>query len=354
MARRIVICADGTWNTPDQLDQGERRPSNVVKVVRTVRPVARDGTPQILYYHEGVGTSWSLLDRWLGGGAGVGLDQNVRHAYRFLVDNYEDGDELFLFGFSRGAYTVRSLAGLIRNSGILHKRFAAMVPDALDLYRRRDTSAHPKSAEAETFREKYARSTRIKFIGVWDTVGALGVPGRLFTRSKRRRYEFHDVELSSYVDNAFHALAIDERRKPFAPALWKVKDVPAQRVEQTWFAGVHTNVGGGYADSGLSDLAFQWMQERAAQCGLEFDGEIVTSLIQPSSKGALRESMTWFYRLVGTYPRPIGADPQYREQVHPSVLERREAFKGDPRQRYGPQRLEEYLTRTAGNGPGHG
>ena len=168
---RIAICTDGTWNKPDQEDRGKRKPTNVVKTARGILPVAADGTSQIVYYSDGVGTNWGV-DKIAGGGFGIGLSANVVEAYQFLVLNYKPGDQIFLFGFSRGAYTARSLAGLINKLGVLPKDHAFYTPEAYMLYR----DQAPK-VRCEQFKSEHkTRDVPIKFIGVWDTVGALGIP----------------------------------------------------------------------------------------------------------------------------------------------------------------------------------
>jgi uncharacterized protein (DUF2235 family) len=287
---------------------------------------------QRVYYHPGVGTGrW---DRVRGGAFGWGLSRNIKDAYLYLVENYEPADELFFFGFSRGAYAVRSLAGLVRNCGLLHRQYTGRMEEAYALYRRRDAESNPQAIEAQLFRKSYTAEIRIKFIGVWDTVGALGIPsGPLSWLNGLIRLRFHDVKLSSYVENAFQALAIDERRRPFKPAIWEQQEhARAQRLEQAWFPGVHTNVGGGYADSGLSDVAFLWMKERAASCGLAFDEELVRNTIRPNPAGELRDSMTLLYRLLILYERPIlgSGQPPTCDTVHDSVRERQDAMPYSP------------------------
>ena len=319
MSKRLVICSDGTWNTPDQKDRGKYRPSNVVKIARAVAPFGKDGKTQIVFYDKGVGTGWGL-DRLTGGAFGQGLNDNIKDAYRFLIHNYEGGDEIFFFGFSRGVYTVRSTAGFIRNSGLLKKIHADKIPEAFELYRSRKLA--PASQEAKDFRKDYSREIRINFIGVWDTVGSLGIPIHGLKFLTRRRHQFHDVMLSSYVDNAFHALAVDEKRKPFKPTLWETKKLDYQRVEQVWFAGVHTNIGGGYEDSGLSDIAFTWMKERAGECGLSFDEEYIKKVIKPEVKGELRNSKKGLFVFFPSYTRPIGQGKNSEESVSSSVEER--------------------------------
>ncbi len=222
MGKRIVICCDGTWNRPEQ-----PVPSNVVRTARAVLPTGRDGVSQVVFYDEGVGTG-NRIDRLLGGAFGDGLVRNIADAYRFLVHNYAAGDELFLFGFSRGAYTARSLAGLLRNSGLLHKAHADRFTAAFDLYRRQD--APPSSPEAQAFRAAHSREVGVHFLGVWDTVGSLGIPLRGLRYLTMRRHQFHDVELSGSMRNAFQALAVDERRFPFA----RPSGSPSPRRARRW------------------------------------------------------------------------------------------------------------------------
>jgi len=219
---RLIVCCDGTWNTADQAISGHPSPTNVTKLALSIAPEDAAGARQCVYYHSGVGTSrWKRLS---GGAFGVGLSRNVLDAYHFLVDNYESGDLLYLFGFSRGAFTARSLAGLIRNSGILRRENADRIDQAWALYR--SAADTPSGVASTLFRRAYSYEPRIQLIGVWDTVGALGVPALgprwlkpIVTRINHR-WEFHDTKLSTRVKGAFHALAIDEQRAAFAPALW--------------------------------------------------------------------------------------------------------------------------------------
>jgi len=261
---------------------------------------------------------------------------------------YEPGDEIFLLGFSRGAYTVRALAGLIRNCGILKQRYAAEeASNVLRFYLRRLPRTTPDAPSALLLRKTYSNDTRIKFVGVWDTVGALGIPmGPL--RSLRRGMIFHDTYLSMNVENAFHALAIDEQRRPFVPALWlQQARAVGQRLEQVWFCGVHSNIGGGYADTGLSDITLVWMINRAVECGLRIDKAEVWPAITPDPFGAIRDSMTIPYKLLALRRvRPIcesWTGGRSREVLHPSVMERWEEM-----QDYRPLNLMGLLGRTGG------
>jgi uncharacterized protein (DUF2235 family) len=307
--KRLVICCDGTWNTPDEVKDGHPCQTNVAKLARAVvTPQDTQGIEQRVYYHKGVGTG--TFDHFRGGALGWGLSRNVQDAYMFLVENYDDpGDEIFLFGFSRGAYTARSAAGLLRNAGLLKREHARKLDAAYELYRDRTDATHPRSIEAELFRKSFSREVRIKCIGVWDTVGALGVPVDFpGVHLLNDRWKFHDVQLSTAVDNAFQALAVDEHRKPFTPSIWQQQPGAAQagqRLEQVWFAGVHSDVGGGYPETGLSDIALTWIAGKAAACGLALDWDVVNIQVAPEPNGTMHDSMTWYYRLFGELVRPM-------------------------------------------------
>ena len=193
---------------------------------------------------------------------------------------------------------------------------------AYALYRRRDEASHPRAEEATAFRAAHAWEPRIKFIGVWDTVGSLGIPLIPLRFWTKQRFEFHDVQLSSRVDFAFQALAVDELRKPFAPTLWQAQEsAKGQLLEQVWFPGVHSNVGGGYADHGLSDLALQWLADKAEACGL---GLAMPSDMNPDALGAMQDSMNFWYRLLGKILRTINpnSDGQF---ISPTVRARQQS-----------------------------
>jgi uncharacterized protein (DUF2235 family) len=326
--KRLVFCFDGTWNRPDQAAGGTACPSNVTRLAEAVLPVDAVGSGQLIYYHRGVGTDPGL-DRWLGGLTGWGMSRIIQDGYRFLIRHYQPGDELFVFGFSRGAYLGRSLVGLIRNSGILLPGNEDEIDDAYRLYRSRKPEAHPAERESVLFRRSFSvqPDVRIRFLGVWDTVGALGVPGGLARFVLRRLYEFHDVKLSGYVDNAFQALALDERRRYFQPTLWEKQDHSTSQVlEQVWFPGVHTNVGGGYPDAGLSDNAFLWLADKAARCGLALDIGSLKPPLAANPCGRIYRSRTGLYRLVPWYVRPVCKAPNGFEGLHLSIGTRMKAL----------------------------
>ncbi|MGW3550379.1 DUF2235 domain-containing protein [Streptomyces griseoincarnatus] len=320
MTKRLVVCCDGTWNFADQPSR-----TNVAKVALSVLPRSAAGTEQRVCYHRGVGTRRG--ERLRGGAFGVGLSRNVADAYRFLVGAYEPGDELLLFGFSRGAFTARSLTGLVRNSGILRREHVDRMGEAWSLYR--DRIEQPNGAASTLFRRSYAREARIRFIGVWDTVGALGIPVpdaaplRPAVTRFNRRWAFHDTELSTSVDGAFHALGVDEKRSAFRPTLWHQRPGAAregQELKQVWFAGVHSDVGGGYEETGLSDIALLWMVDQARRYGLEFDDDVLGAAgppvmspqtsaafrVRPDASGRLHESRTGAFHLARAHHRPLG------------------------------------------------
>lgn len=230
---------------------------------------------------------------------GGGVDANIMDGYQYLIENYQELDEIYLFGFSRGAYTARSLAGMIYNCGILKREYFEKLPEAYRLYRDRKPDTHPEEDKAMIFKKMYSHMPRIKFIGVWDTVGSLGIPLSLFSVINRKRYQFHDVKLSRIVDYAYHALAIDEQRAPFIPTLWrKSANSESQVLEQVWFPGVHSNVGGGYEDESLSDVPLQWMVTKAALTGLVFQKTLLSD-IKPNPQGHMYDSMDCLYRFLG-------------------------------------------------------
>ena len=338
--KRIAIFCDGTWNTPDENVDGKLCQTNVVKMANALSALSADMIPQLLYYDTGIGSEGNLLNRIFDGATGTGISENILQAYRFIIKNYEFGDELFFFGFSRGAFTVRSLAGLIRNSGILKGENIDKVDKAYRLYKSRKPQHQPREVEATLFRKTFAVSetTKIKFIGVWDTVGALGNP-LVLNGILSRKNGFHDTDLSTRIEHAFHALAIDEKRKNFEATLWhQQKDAGAQVLEQVWFQGVHADVGGGYVESGLSDIALNWMLDKAQRCNLQFD----PIEINPDALSKRHESYTGFYKLQPPLYRPMGVeDPnkgKTNETVHSSVLER---YKIDPL--YRPVNLVRYF-----------
>jgi uncharacterized protein (DUF2235 family) len=370
--KRIVICADGSWSSARSTAFGGSQTTNVWLIYQLVKPFATDRTPQLAYYHPGVGTG-GFIDRVVGGAFGVGLGLNILQCYRFLVDHYHPGDYVYLFGFSRGAYTVRSLAGLIRNCGVINpekletgESIDSAVHDAFELYRKRGDATAPNAQLSVDFRVKHSHPDfRITCIGVWDTVGSLGIPVGMLGHLTSHLVGFHDVTLSGRVDRAFQAVAIDERRRPFVPTLWLQQPdarEQGQRIEQRWFTGVHSDVGGGYPwpDRGLATLTLRWMVDRVTKsCKLELD---VTPLdAAPPGRIALHDSLSLWYRLWAPANRTIdgglghhGARDDTRitaECIDDSVDRWREGYARVPmpvvNRAYQPANVADYESRAA-------
>jgi len=339
--KRLILCADGTWNVRDQTDEqtGKRRPTNVTKVARAIRPRAAGGVDQIVFYDEGIGTSGGWLDKQTDGAFGHGMEANVLDLYRFLVYNYEPGDELYFFGFSRGAFTVRTLAGFMHRFGLVEKDDDYYVPELYACYEANQGPESPEWKHAFRKIQDARPSPPIRFVGVWDTVGALGAPGLLGQVFNRNKYKYHDVGLNPAIQHACHALAIDERRKAFAPNLWTRPAEWKGTLEQVWFPGVHSNVGGGYAPDGLANQALHWIVEKAEALGLECDAKYL-GFFKPCFNSVLHDSMSPMYRVMGPHGRPIGLCAAHGEAVHQSAVDRMQQVAD-----YRPKNLEEYVSR---------
>lgn len=281
--QRILCFFDGTWNSPD-----DKVITNVVKLSRAVPEVAADGRRQVVHYIVGIATEKSYGDlKFAAGAVGWGIAERIMAGYKHLAASYRPGDEVYIFGFSRGAYQARSLAGFVSLVGILPPDALGEVEAAWAIYRRH--AAAPDQPALERLRRQGTWPARIRLVGVWDTVGNLGLP---FAPSApiSRSLSFHSSELSDNVDVGLHALAIDEPRGSFSPTFWTVRQgsepPPGQLVEQVWFAGDHANVGGGHADSALSDIALLWMAERAvATTGLDLDLAALRGMARPDPLG---------------------------------------------------------------------
>ena len=292
--KRLVICCDGTWNRSDNDNV-----TNIEKIARTIQTdlTRTGGVQQLVLYISGVGAGSYKVDRWLGGAFGFGLFSNVRTAYRFLALNYEPGDEIFVFGFSRGAYTARSLVGMVARVGLLTRTalVADKLPEAVNRYRRTSPRGRAFGESDAEFKHDHCHpDTPVAFLGVFDTVGALGVPGAV-----RRGHQFHDIKLSRAVLCARQALAIDEHRMTFEPCLWQVDAEsadPPDRVKQVWFEGVHSDVGGGYPETGLSDTTLLWMAGEANRQGLVFDEELLGTYVASGKSAVRHSSMNLLYR----------------------------------------------------------
>lgn len=353
--KRLVFCFDGTWNKLDA-----EHPTNVLLTAQSILPLTKKAA-QIIYYDEGVGTGEGL-DYYKGGILGMGLLQNLADAYRFLIFNHTPGDEIYAFGFSRGAFTARSFAGLLSNCGILDRRKAAMAKQAIELYRSRedtpafieqmmcfrrdncsdtwvsDAERHWRTTNAAKFILDETSRVRVRYLGVWDTVGALGVPASfLFSEAINRKHQFHDTKLSDFVSSARHAVAIDELREEFQPTLWtNIEELNKQTkvapddinamYQQKWFPGVHSSVGGGADWRGLSDQALHWVWIGAMRMGLEFDTSLHSRIFELaprfSEKLVHSDDPSFSYRKMSERGRYRMPGPKHLYEVSYSAQQR--------------------------------
>lgn len=294
--RNLVIGCDGTWNEPEQLDDGSVSPTNVVKFLEALK-INNPNSKQVPFYEEGVGAR--AFESLPGGIYGYGLDKRILACYRFLQKRFSDSEwerdenRIFLIGFSRGAYTVRRLAGLIAHSGIPVK--AKDCKTGWELYKEKDDKSADKLKKDGRFFD-----VTIEMVGVWDTVKATNDA------------DYHDSKLSTNVTAGYHCMAIDEKRK-FFPALRWDRD---PRVEEAWFAGVHSDVGGGYKDKGLSDIALKWMIYKALNGhDLQFKARYVKNNVKPKPDATIHDSYTGTWKNFGTKKRKILPDDIIHESV---------------------------------------
>ena len=316
--KRIIICADGTWNRPEK-NLKKDFPSNVLRLARAVKPVDSNQVAQQVFYDWGVGSYYAPV---IGGATGKGLNKNIMDDYRYIVQNYSPGDELFVFGFSRGAYTVRSLCGLINNCGIIKRSEARLIQAAFDVYKKPSKAYAPNGNKSIEFRQAHSHpSCEVKFIGVWDTVGALGIPIS-FLGLLDDKDEFYDTKIGRNVRVARHALAIDELRRDFEPTIWFPKE--NLDLKQMWFVGAHGDVGGSYKPdedgSLLSDIALDWMMREAEATGIAMEPHLRQEL-RPSPIATLHQSRRNYYRLKKKYYRPIDHG-KGKVLIHKSVKQR--------------------------------
>ena len=310
MGKNIVILCDGTGN---RIADTER--TNIVEMLEHLE----QSDEQVVYYDTGVGTASGARAKWLQRGlklfrkaTGNGVRDNVRQAYRFLMDHYEEGDRVYLFGFSRGAYTARLIAGLVKKVGLLKPGNFQLVEPATNLY----FDDHP-SDEVAAFRRIATRECVIHFVGVFDTVASMAFLYKVDF--------FTDARLHPSIRHGVHAVSIDERRNKFKPNLWTVDaDQEGARIHQVWFAGVHSDVGGSYPERGLAALALRWMLKHARAAGLKVPDAFLTHVDKEAdADGKLHDSMKLHWRLLG------GADARTLPPgaaVHESVAKRMEAL----------------------------
>ena len=359
--KRLVVYLDGTWNSVDSN-------TNVWRMRALTASKGKDGRPQLVYYGLGV-------NGFLGGVFGHGLDDNIRLAYEWLIENYNEGDEIFIFGFSRGAVTARSLAGLVAIDGILKAGSPIGTSELFRRYQKGDEESIWKLKEAEqagdagklTDQErwllKYSQPANVKMIGVWDTVGSLGLATGKIPGVSRSSFDYLQTGLRIHILNGYHALAIDEHREDFAPTLWDVHRSNNEKavfamprtlasVEQRWFVGAHANVGGGYETDLLAQAPLRWIMEKAQSHGLQFRSEVEIdgdALKAPTvdsyalfGRGLYKLVSSPLYRIIGQEPeqRPDGSHTNVNETVDTSVFDR---WRADPE--YRPKNLIEWAER---------
>jgi uncharacterized protein (DUF2235 family) len=269
--KKIAFCCDGTWNHPKSKDSVSNTDTNVYKLYKAL-PTTATQSPR---YDDGVGADTDGLLHFLGGAFGEGLFQKIREGYTKIAQAYQDGDAIYLFGFSRGAYTARSISGMLTACGLPTNLTDQAISDAFNTYRLPPGSPARATAKANLTAKYGNRPVLIQMIGVWDTVGSLGIPS-LIGEVDPLRYGFLDTKLSAQVKSAYQAIAIDERRLSFPPTLWDGEPAPGQIVEQVWFTGCHSSVGGGCPDAGLSDITLKWMLGKCKDQGLEIDPGVWT------------------------------------------------------------------------------
>jgi uncharacterized protein (DUF2235 family) len=350
MSKNIVVFIDGTWN-----HAGADNVTNVHKLYQ--RAKAHAGPEQLILYLEGVGTGgesyhgrpeWSrkaglpvesdsvlarCVRKGTGGLFGLGVAHRIKQAYSFLVDNYLPGDHIFLFGFSRGAFAIRSLAGFIDEVGLLLREHIGEVQHAYRLYeskslRRREKLAGKLQRLTGFAKPELEQQTvlPVHLIGVWDTVGALGVFARqcsmpIFNTG------YHNTRVPSNVSHARHALALHELRGKFEPLLWD-ECASGQSLLQVWFAGAHADVGGGYKETSLSDIALKWMADEAEHVGLKLLAPAASTVSDIPADAVHNTISGWFAlftpsirQFVRTIPDDM-ARSGGRHAMHQSVMDR--------------------------------
>ncbi len=329
--KRLIVCSDGTWATPDFEENGIPAPTNVFKIYNAIAD--KDGaTPQLKFYHPGVGSEGTVINAIVGGATGAGIGKHIRSAYHWLGNNYEVGDEIYLFGFSRGAFTARSIGGFLGRGlldlrGLSPKQSWQRVEKAFGSYRRKGSSRTDRKWAAADWSFFHGEDvTPVRFIGVWDTVGALGIPDDLELLNffdKKEKWQFHDTKLGSNVKSARHAMALDEIRSSFCITHWENAAAHGD-TKELWFPGVHCDVGGGYAITDLSDGPLAWMIDESKSIGLKFREQVLRTLA-PNPLGVKHNSYKGAFAKLRSRPRNIEAMvPAQHRHFHQSAIERQE------------------------------
>jgi len=315
MGKNLVVFSDGTGQ-----EGGVGENTNVYKLFNMVEDRTAS---QIAFYDQGLGTGKTR--KLLGKATGYGIKQNILECYTFLFENYQAGDRIYLFGLSRGATTVRSLSGFVHLFGMLPKSRNDLIEQAYDIYTISDDVRRRSQAD-EFIARHHTMWCKIKFLGVWDTVAALGTPSRainvLLNATDWFKHEYHDLKLSESVEHAYHALAIDDERQTFHPVLWDSEISDKQTMKQVWFCGMHTDVGGGYPSSDLSDIPLEWMTGHAVRHGLRLYPQHKIR-VAGNVNGTMHDSRGSF--ITRLYRQKVRFWPEGREDrpcVHNSVMQR--------------------------------
>ncbi len=405
MGKNIILCSDGTGNqggvTPDS---NVFKLYNAVKINKSAKNDNEENKEtfkeQVVFYDNGVGTSSFKPMKALGGGMGVGFEDNVLDLYEFLGRNYREGDDIYIFGFSRGAATVRAFAGMIEHCGLVvkHKNdekemdedvFDQLIKDAMAAYKKgkleRDQDHIMKRVISKNFKDaddfrknhaykhdEYAPDGRlhIEVMGIWDTVSSLGTPQIPWLDTLINVFlphRFYDLSPDNCVKNVYHAMAIDDERRTFWPLVWNEKmfDGEGKKIEQVWFTGMHSNVGGGYDRHELSNITFDWMMERLEghanaskprNGGLELKEDVITGAREDANPfGKMydsRDGLAVYYRYS---PRPIQklCDNilNSRIKIHDSVIRRMRYWTAGYSPSQLPEEFEVVSTREPGTNP---
>lgn len=349
MPKNLILCSDGTGNKG-----GTGSDTNVYRIYHAIKAASKDDPrEQRTFYDDGVGTATNSVARAIGGATGVGFRANVRNLYEFAGRHYEDGDDIYAFGFSRGAATIRAFAGMVNHCGLVlrsaskdEEDFQSQIDAASRFYASRG-SKFTVGALLDFFSrsKKYeGRKVRIEFLGVWDTVSALGfpqVPALDALANFFHRHDFHDLEPTPVVKNVLHAVAVDDERRTFWPLIWNENGFTSeQHIEQVWFPGMHSNVGGGYPRAGLANITLDWMITRLDMHRASFeDGSRGLRLEESfrldvregiNASGKMMDSRGGFALMYRYQPRPITGlcEGKLRDdapiQIHSSVVRRME------------------------------
>lgn len=308
MSKNIVVFSDGTGQ-----EGGKKFNTNVYHLFNMIEDRT---SKQIAFYDRGLGTGWR---KFTGKAFGAGLPKNICECYEFIFDNYQARDKVYLFGFSRGAFTVRSLSGFINLFGILPKSRKELIKDAYKIYKIDNEGKRERKAK-DFLGKHHTMKCAIEFIGVWDTVKALGIPIKTLDILNPFKHKFHDSRLCANVSAGCHALSIDDERLTFHPTFWDESNLgPGQEIKQVWFPGVHTDVGGGYEQRGLSDITLEWMVKQATAKGLLiYPGQKVQ--INPKADEEMENSRSGLARLYRKRQRIVPGNITLR--LHQSVLDR--------------------------------